>query len=145
MRSNLITTIAAALIALAALLTAPAHAQVLSSQGYYQTATSGGCTAVFFSLTTYDARIASASGSFTDWTKITDTCGLAPSSQADFADMGYCTAGPVSDSAWCSVSGAVIRSWTVFPNCSRQLVSVTDGAVYSGNPAAACVGAVNTN
>jgi hypothetical protein len=133
-------SLSAVLIALTALFTAPAHAQVIGTQVYSRTATSGGCTAVFMSRTTNDGGIASGTGSFTAWVKITDTCGLAASNQADFADMGFCTAGPLADASPCSIHGLVFRSWTVASNCGRTLLSQTDGAAYTGVPAAACAG-----
>lgn len=134
-------TVAAALLAGSAFVTAPAHAQV-SSYYMYQDATANGCVARFMHRQTYDGGIAgSAIAGYGVWVKITDTCG-GYNDTSDFADMGYCTAGVVYDSARCSVSGAVIRTWRVHENCGRELLAQVDGATYTGQASAACVGSV---
>lgn len=56
--------------------------------------------------------------------------------------MGYCQAGEMTDSARCSVSGAVIRVWNVHLNCGRELLAQIDGATYTGQASAACIGSV---
>lgn len=141
---TLFKTIAAALLACTALATAPAHAQASVSSYYtYQDATANGCTARFMHRQTYDGGIAGqAIGGWGVWVKITDTCGGGFSDTSDFADMGYCTAGEMTDSARCSVSGAVIRVWRVHANCGRELLAQIDGATYTGQASAACVGSV---
>ncbi len=139
---TLFKTIAAALLACTALVTAPAHAQV-SSYYMYQDATANGCVARFMHRQTYDGGIAgNAISGFGAWVKITDTCGGGYNDTSDFAGMGYCSAGQMTDSARCSVSGAVIRVWNVHLNCGRELLAQIDGATYTGQASAACVGSV---
>lgn len=136
------STIVAALLACTALATAPAHAQV-SSYYMYQDATANGCVARFMHRQTYDGGIAgNAISGYGAWVKITDTCGGGFSDTSDFADMGYCQAGEMTDSARCSVSGVVIRVWRVHANCGRELLAQVDGATYTGQASAACVGSV---
>lgn len=141
---TLFKTITAALLACTALVTAPAHAQASVSSYYmYQDATANGCTARFMHRQTFDGGIAApAISGFGAWVKITDTCGGGFNDTSDFADMGYCTAGVVYDSARCSVSGAVIRTWRVHENCGRELLAVVDAATWTGQASAACIGSV---
>lgn len=140
---TIISILTAALLACTALVTAPAHAQASVSSYYmYQDATANGCTARFMHRQTYDGGIAGqAIGGWGVWVKITDTCG-GYNDTSNFAGMGYCTAGVITDSARCSVSGIVIRTWRIHQNCGRELLAVTDGAVYTGQAGAACVGSV---
>lgn len=134
---TILTTIAAALLAW----TAPAHAQV-SSYYMYQDATANGCTARFMHRQTYDGGIAgNAISGYGVWVKITDTCG-GYNDTSNFAGMGYCSVGVVHDSALCSVSGVVLRTWRIHANCSRELLAQIDGAAYTGQASSACVGSV---
>ncbi|RQT04364.1 hypothetical protein [Burkholderia contaminans] len=141
---TIISILTAALLACTALATAPAHAQASVSSYYmYQDATANGCTARFMHRQTYDGGIAGqAIGGWGVWVKITDTCGGGYSDTSDFADMGYCQAGEMTDSARCSVSGVVIRVFRVHLNCGRELLAQIDGATYTGQASAACVGSV---
>lgn len=134
---TILPTIAAALLAW----TAPAHAQV-SSYYMYQDATANGCTARFMHRQTYDGGIAgNAISGYGVWVKITDTCG-GYNDTSNFAGMGYCSVGVVHDSALCSVSGVVLRTWRIHANCSRELLAQIDGAAYTGQASSACVGSV---
>ena len=131
----------AAMLASLALLTAPAHAQRFTEYYRYQTATASGCTALFLHRQTYDGGIAgNAIAGYGWWMKLQDTCGTAPNDTVNWAGMGYCSTGIVYDSAWCSVSGVVVRTWRVHANCGRELLSQMDGAAYTGQASSACVG-----
>ncbi|WP_186264217.1 hypothetical protein [Burkholderia gladioli] len=139
---TIIRTILAALLAYTALVTAPAHAQV-SSYYTYQDATANGCVARFMHRQTYDGGIAgNAISGYGVWVKVADTCGGGYNDTSDYAGMGYCSVGVISDSARCSASGVVIRSFRVHANCGRELLAVVDGATYTGQASAACVGSV---
>lgn len=81
----------AAVLAGLALPTAPAHAQRITENYQYQSATARGCTALFLQRQT-------------------------------------------------SVSGVVARTWRMHANCGRELLAQMDGAAYTGQPSAACVG-----
>ncbi|MBF3831163.1 hypothetical protein [Burkholderia pseudomallei] len=138
---TLLETLTAALLACSALITAPARAQV-SSYYMYQDATANGCVARFMHRQTYDGGIAGpAIGGYGVWVKITDTCG-GYNDTSNFADMGYCSTGIVYDTARCSVSGVVIRTWRIHANCGFELRAQMDGAAYTGQASAACVGSV---
>lgn len=130
-----------ALLVSSALLSAPAHAQRMTENYQYQTATANGCTALFLHRQTYDGGIAgNAIAGYGWWMKLQDTCGTAPNDTVNWAGMGYCSTGIVYDSAWCSVSGVVVRTWRVHANCGRELLSQMDGAAYTGQASSACVG-----
>ncbi|HDR8950425.1 TPA: hypothetical protein QDB40_002680 [Burkholderia vietnamiensis] len=141
---TIINILTAALLACTALVTAPAHAQASVSSYYmYQDATANGCVARFMHRQTYDGGIAgNAISGYGVWVKITDTCGGGYNDTSDFAGMGYCSVGVVHDSAWCSVSGVVLRTWRVHANCGRELLAQVDGATYTGQASAACIGSV---
>ncbi|MBR8010435.1 hypothetical protein [Burkholderia vietnamiensis] len=131
----------AAMLAGLALLTAPAHAQQIREYYTYQDATAGGCTARFMHRQTYDGGIAgNAISGYGAWVKVGDTCGGGYNDTANFAAMGYCSTEVLTDSAQCSVSGVVLRTWRVHANCGRELLSQMDGAAYTGQASAACVG-----
>lgn len=138
---RLTALITAALFASATLVTAPA-ARAQSVQSYYQDASNNGCTARFLHRQTYDGGIAgNASTGYGWWMRITDSCGMGYSdTTANWAAMGYCAIGTVNDSARCSVSGAVVRTWKIHANCGYELLAQVDGATYSGQAAAQCVG-----
>lgn len=140
---TLLKTLTAALLACSALITAPARAQQRFTESYmYQNATANGCVARFMHRQTYDGGIAgNAISGYGAWVKITDTCG-GYNDTSDFAGMGYCSTGVVYDTARCSVSGVVIRTWRIHANCGFELRGQTDGAAYSGQASAACVGSV---
>lgn len=135
-------TIITALLACSALITAPARAQQRFTENYmYRDATANGCVARFMHRQTYDGGIAGpAIGGYGVWVKITDTCGYNDTS--NFAGMGYCSTGIVYDTARCSVSGVVIRTWRIHANCGFELRAQMDGAAYTGQASAACVGSV---
>ncbi|WP_186208213.1 hypothetical protein [Burkholderia gladioli] len=131
----------AAMLAGLALLTASAHAQQIREYYTYQDATAGGCTARFMHRQTYDGGIAgNAISGYGVWVKVADSCGGGYNDTANFAAMGYCSTEVLTDSAWCSVSGVVLRTWRVHANCGRELLSQMDGAAYTGQASAACVG-----
>lgn len=115
-----------------------AQAQVGMS-AYQYTATASGCVATFLYRQTNDGGIA-ASGSYSTWIKLTDTCGLAPSNTANFAAFGFCTVGQHHTASPCSGGGLVEREIYTYANCSNSLLSQTDGAAATGVPQAACVG-----
>lgn len=137
---RLIALITAALYASVPFITAPAaHAQSMS---YYQDASNNGCVARFLHRQTYDGGIAgNASTGYGWWMRVSDSCGMGYSdTAANWAAMGYCAIGTVNSSAWCSVSGAVVRTWKIHANCGYELIAQVDGAAYSGQAAAQCVG-----
>lgn len=140
---RLTALIIATLYASAPFITAPAAQAQVSMQSYYQDASNNGCTARFLHRQTYDNGVAGGVSGYGWWMRITDSCGMGYSdTTANWSGMGYCAMGTVNDSARCSVSGAVIRVWRVHANCGRELLAQVDGATYTGQASAACVGSV---
>ncbi|MDN7857981.1 hypothetical protein QZM81_19440 [Burkholderia cepacia] len=139
---RLIVLITAALYASVPFITAPAAQAQVSMQSYYQDASNNGCTARFLHRQTYDGGIAgNASTGYGWWMRISDSCGMGYSdTTANWSAMGYCAIGTVNGSAPCSVSGVVVRTFKIHANCGYELIAQVDGAAYSGQAAAQCVG-----